>query len=306
MFYSLMAYTMTYCHSGLELGPIKKDMMGFMEILEDYHQSYFLAMYRTQVQFVLNLTDQSADPTILTGAVMDQDEYLTKWSNTQNPLPLDLLCLNRVFLAYLFDDLHLASEMASKLSSPFKAGRKFMLAPRLLFEGLVAFGLARATGGRRRRYQRQGKKILHRLEQFVRDGSVNCCHMMLLLRAELASLTCSKDTKKVRFAYDEAIAAAGRLGFTNHQAVGNERAGVYFLEQKHDRDWASTYLTRACELFDQWGANAKVKQMEEKYSDLVVRSMESEGKSRSGAVSARAHFDEITKDISLRSAEISL
>jgi hypothetical protein len=33
----------------------------------------------------------------------------------------------------------------------------------------------------------------------------------------------------------DAITAAGKLGFMHHQAVGNELAGVYFLEQRKDR-----------------------------------------------------------------------
>jgi hypothetical protein len=57
--------------------------------------------------------------------------------------------------------------------------------------------------------------------------------MMLLLRAELASLD-YRDSKKVQRSYDDAIAAAGKLWFMHHQALGNERAGVYFLK-RNDR-----------------------------------------------------------------------
>jgi hypothetical protein len=66
---------------------------------------------------------------------------------------------------------------------------------------------------------------------------------------------------------------AGKLGFLHNQALGNERAGVYFLEQG-DNAWASTYLSRARQLFREWGAMAKVKQMDLKYKDLFEKESE--------------------------------
>jgi hypothetical protein len=139
------------------------------------------------------------------------------------------------------------------------------LAPRTMFQGLIAFALFKATG--RRKYRRQGCSFLRKLDAFFAGGNVNCHHMMALLRAEQASICC-KDPDVVQREYDTAIKCAGKLGFAHYQALGNERAGVYFLQPK-DEEWASTYLTRAWEIYARRGARAKVRQMEEKYDDLV-------------------------------------
>jgi hypothetical protein len=132
---------------------------------------------------------------------------------------------------------------------------------------------------------------LHKLENVVGSGNVNCHHMMLLLWAELASLHSRSDPEKVQRANGDAIMAAGKLGFMHHQAVGNELAGFYFLGQRKDRAWASTYLSRARELFDQWGAKSKVQHMDKKYKELMVV-CSNELLLRSRAMSARARFDE--------------
>jgi hypothetical protein len=289
LFFSIIGYSIVYYHCGLQLDPFEKDMRRFTEVLEDYGQTYFLAIYKTHVQFILNLMGQSDDPTILTGEAMDQEECLRMWTKDPNSRALQLLRLNRMILAYFFDDLPLADKMASELCHPVKFGPGAWLAPRFLFEGLIAFGLAKSTR-HRRRYQRRGLRFLRTLEKFVRNGNVNCHHMMLLLRAELASLNSRSDPEKVQRAYGDAIMAAGKLGFMHHQAVGNELAGVYFLEQRKDRAWASTYLSRARELFDQWGAKAKVQHMDKKYNELMVCSNELLLRSR--ALSARTRFDE--------------
>jgi hypothetical protein len=287
--FSIMAYCTVYYLCGLQLDPFEKDMRRFAEVMEDYGQTYFLAIYKTQVQFILNLMGQSDDPTILSGEAMDQEECLQMWTKDPKSRALQFLRLNRMILAYFFDDLPLADKMASELCPPIKFGRGVWLAPRFLFEGLIAFGLVKSTR-HRRRYQRRGLRFLHKLEIFVRSGNVNCHHMMLLLRAELASLD-NGVSREVQAAYDKAIRAAGRMGFTHHQAVGNELAGVYFLEQGKDRAWASTYLSRARELFDQWGAKAKVQHMDKKYKELVVRSNGLLLRSRS--LSARTRFEEM-------------
>jgi hypothetical protein len=101
---------------------------------------------------------------------------------------------------------------------------------------------------------------------------MNCSHMLLLLQAETLSAS-SAESEVVRKSFDDAITMAGKLGFLHNQALGNERAGVYFLEQG-DNAWASTYLSRARQLFREWGAMAKVKQMDLKYRDLFEKESE--------------------------------
>jgi hypothetical protein len=96
--------------------------------------------------------------------------------------------------------------------------------------------------------------------------------MLLLLQAETLSAS-SAESEVVRKSFDDAITMAGKLGFLHNQALGNERAGVYFLEQG-DNAWASTYLSRARQLFREWGAMAKVKQMDLKYRDLFEKESE--------------------------------
>jgi hypothetical protein len=72
-------------------------------------------------------------------------------------------------------------------------------------------------------------------------------------------------------------AKASQGGFVQDAALANELAGTYFLKNRHNKKLASLYLTRAKKLFTEWGATAKVKQMQAKYrysasSDVDVSS----------------------------------
>jgi histidine kinase len=265
-FFAIMTYSELYLHCGLRLDPIKEDMTRFVEVLEGYGQGYFLTLYLPRVQLVLNLMGLNENPVVLTGDVMDQEECLANWTESENKRALQGLFFSRMLLAYFFDDLELAADMSSKQISAVELGFAPWLPPRTMYQGLIAFALFKSTG--RRGYRRQGRRFLRKLESFLSRGNVNCHHMVLLLRAEEACASC-KSQVDVQRAYDEAIKGAGKLGFKHHQALGNEKAGVYFLEQ-NDTEWASTYLTRARELYVRWGAVAKVRQIEEKFGDLVL------------------------------------
>lgn len=90
------------------------------------------------------------------------------------------------------------------------------------------------------------------------------------LDAELAVVK-KKSLDRVRSICESSISRASRCGFVNHAALASERAGQYFLEQQHnDPYWATHYLTNAHELYTDWTATAKVRQMEKTYESVMA------------------------------------
>ena len=67
--------------------------------------------------------------------------------------------------------------------------------------------------------------------------------------------------KRLSILIDTAIASAYHDGFPHHAALASERAGKYFLHSG-DEKLASKHLTRASMLYAEWGAVAKVEQLE--------------------------------------------
>ena len=93
---------------------------------------------------------------------------------------------------------------------------------------------------------------------------LNNLHRYLIMQSDLLS---SKRGKRedVKKAFDKAIATAGKAGFTQDAALANELAAEYFLKIKDDY-WPNQYLSRACELYNEWGAAAKVEQIKKVYA----------------------------------------
>ena len=282
MYLPMVNYSLVYFHCGLRLEHLKKDMLRLVEIFGDFELTSHVALLRPTLQLVLDLMGLS-DTEKLTR--LSGDDYSTR-ALMEEPGQGDKQALQhyyrqRMIFAYYMGDIGLAEEMSSKLKPPnMRDVTAFWLAPRIFYEGLIAFAMCRSGDkSRRKKYIVRGQKCLQMLEQFVADGNVNCPHMALILQAEhmgLGALQGRGGGPTAQIFYDNAIIAAGKSGFIHEQALANELAAGYFLRRgdtEDNRAWASTYLDRAYDLFQQWGARAKTMQMESSYTGLLEDSL---------------------------------
>ena len=69
--------------------------------------------------------------------------------------------------------------------------------------------------------------------------------------------------------YDKAIREAHKYGFVHNQAIANEIAGRFYAERGYEKI-AATYLRAARTCYLRWGADGKVRQLEELYPHLKV------------------------------------
>jgi PAS domain S-box-containing protein len=69
--------------------------------------------------------------------------------------------------------------------------------------------------------------------------------------------------------YDKAIRAAHKFGFVHNQAIASEIAGRFYAERGYEKI-AATYLRDARFCYRRWGADGKVRQLEELYPYLKV------------------------------------
>lgn len=289
-----VGYTFFYYHSGLPLEPLEKDTRAYCQLMEEYQQNLALLDVIPLFQGILNLLGRSEDPLILTGEAMNQDEFLQNAEEKGIPTAIQKVFLVRMQLAYYFGDIDLALEMlesCDKLMATVKAHMVFEVYT--FFCGLIYLGQAQKK--RKQYYMKKAQGMTKRLKTWVKDGAVNCVHKLWLLEAEYSVLKGGKrgQNEKIRRLYDTAISTASRSGFIHDAALANERAGAWSLSQD-DEFWASSYLSRAHELYLEWGASAKVDQFSRKYNiDVSRQSIEpgqfAKGKSRFDRLSSQQH-----------------
>lgn len=267
VFKSSRVYASFYFECGLNLKPLEVDLKKTCEMLTDFGSHTWLILCQPFLQFVHNLMGLSPDPLVLTGDAMNQDEFLQQATRSENARCRHTLHQYRMIVCYIFNDYDAALSSCKELI--YAEWAMFFFCTRLAFEALTHFAVA-ARQSTRRRPVRQARSVLRRLKTNMSKGCPNLYHLVALLTAEDLALSKkgSTDFPRVREAYDHAISTAGRLGILHIQAIANERAGLYCL-CRGETDWASTYLTRARCLYEDWGASAKSKQLQSTHGRLL-------------------------------------
>eukprot|EP00977_Amphora_coffeiformis_P007798 scaffold1697_cov180-Amphora_coffeaeformis.AAC.34 len=272
IFFASRCYSMFYFESGLNLKPLRIDIKKTCDMLRDFDSQRWLLIIEPFLQFLHNLMGMSPDPIVLTGDVMNQDAAINVCVQSNDSRAIHIINLHRMLLAYIFNDYVLAVTMSTTLLP--SEDPMAMFCTRLLFEGLAHFAVAIETG--RSASTRKGRLILRRIKHIQSKGCPNVFHFIALLGAEEATLSTARSLEfpNIQMAYDRAIRAAGRLGILHIQAISNERAGLFCLRQ-NEISWASTYLTRAWVLYEEWGASAKSTQLQETHTHLICTDISS-------------------------------
>jgi PAS domain S-box-containing protein len=104
------------------------------------------------------------------------------------------------------------------------------------------------------------------LRAWERNCPANFEHRSALVGAEIARIE-GRETEAMRL-YERAIRAAEANGFIHHQAIVCELAG-YFYGARGFEKIATLYLRDARHCYLHWGADAKVRQLDQGYPHLV-------------------------------------
>ncbi|MBE9184432.1 AAA family ATPase [Microcoleus sp. LEGE 07076] len=147
------------------------------------------------------------------------------------------------------------------------------LGPVFRFHRAVALAAActNASEDDRQLYLEQFNICLEELREFAKNCPANYQHKYLAIRAEAARL--SAQNYEASECYDCAIALAMENGFIQDAALVNELAGRFYLSQNR-LIFVKNYFSNARVCYLQWGATAKVRQLEQYYGNLFPESVD--------------------------------
>jgi hypothetical protein len=176
---------------------------------------------------------------------------------------------------------------------------------RIFMEGLIATYYVQNTGGKYKLvHQKKASKFIEMLTTWTKLGMNNSAHMANILKVELQmAVDKAINSKRLSILLDTAISSAHQDGFPHHAALASERAGMYFLRAEEEQ-LASKYLSRASVLYTEWGATAKVKQLESKHGkhlNAKLAPLRSQRKSNSAPSGTLMFTDQKPDSGSLRS-----
>ncbi|MCE2671100.1 MAG: AAA family ATPase [Microcystis sp.] len=262
-----------YCfHSafiGQELTELAREIanydLAFVKLKQENPRNY-LKIYG---QTVLNLLGRSENPGLLEGQYYQETLMLSYHLEANDLYGLCALFLNKLYLCYLFGQYEQAIENANQAQNYLGgATATFLISLHNFYDSLAHLAIYNHLDND------QQQQVLERvtnnqkkLWEWANQAPPNYLHKFYLVQAE-------KDRVQQSYLeaienYDLAIAKAKENEYINEEALANELAAKFYL------DWgkvkiAKTYINEAAYLYSLWGATAKVKDIESRYSQLMV------------------------------------
>ena len=233
------------------------------------HMGAMLYHQEARLQLISCLRGRGKNPAHLAGNEYDIDKMLPiHRAAGDKPLTTHVLA-NAAYLKYLFkaDGPQFGNSREQLIE---ESGAEGFFSSRAMHcvQTLIALRIAGQTRsrGERRALLAKVKSRIRKLEIRQRTDHFNVPNKFHLCKAELFRVQ-GKEFE-AHDAFDRAISLASDHGFLGEQALACELCGMMHATAGR-QTIALPYLSRARDLYRRWGADAKVKQLEQEYPDIA-------------------------------------
>ncbi len=232
-------------------------------------QETILQRHRIGWQVVLNLKGDSSDPRQLIGTAYDRQSMLPLHEQANDTASLFVLHSLQLMLSYMFQDYEQALVHANA-ADDYRTGNTMPLLLMVfnMYQSLACLAaIPTASTSETQDLWQQVASNQRSLRRWATHAPMNCLHRYHLVEAERQQVR--GQMRRAENQYDRAIALAYQHGYNQDAALAQERAALCQLTQGK-LNAARTYLQAAYHSYRQWGALAKVADLEQRYSHLLA------------------------------------
>lgn len=260
--WSITFYLEFALNSGRVLGALEQDYQIYTRQMSEFKQQNALGSAKCMWQAVLNLMGRSEHTYKMKGEVADEDELLEKFRREGNINEGTVRQIQLMLRAFFIADESGGDLVVDMAETPPKIsqgthGYCFFR----MNCALVCYGAARKTKKKANKYLKLAKQNHAVVKGWVKAGNPNFIFANYLLDAE-AAIHGGKKASAIKN-YESAAASAARSGFRSYHALIQERTGDIF-EEMGDHGEAVYRWKNALPIYEEWGADAKVVQLQEK------------------------------------------
>jgi predicted ATPase/signal transduction histidine kinase/CheY-like chemotaxis protein len=262
-----------YCNRSLMVGKnlveLEQEMAFYEAVIRRLRQPKVLNTLSIQWQGVLNLLGRTPQPWRLVGERCDTDKLEQFFLEVDDQVGLYALYFKKVMLGYLFQVYPQALAAIPSLEKYAEVAATTPFYP-LIFFYICLTHLAvfdELSEPERAGILEKVENYQAILKRWAHDAPMNYQHKYELVEAERARVL--GQAGQAREAYDRAIELAHQNEYLNEEALANELAARFYLTRGKSH-LARLYLGESYQVYQQWGAAAKVKDLEERYSSLLT------------------------------------
>ncbi|MHC5739972.1 AAA family ATPase [Nostoc sp.] len=263
---------------GNHLEFVAKTQAEYIDFVSKFEQKHQLGLIKICAQAVDNLLNPSGVKIELIGDFLHEEEFVNSVIASKNILPLFDFYSYKVWLCYIFEEYEECLKCV-KLASDYSL---FMQTGVLFRYNNLFYSLALLAEYSHKflsthlppineleTYLKQVDKNQEIMKYWAENAPMNYQHKYDLVLAEKARVL--GQTLAAMELYDVAIAGSKENGYIQDEALAYELAAKFYLALGR-QEIARTYMTKAHYGYMCWGAIAKVKDLESKYSELILAS----------------------------------
>jgi len=265
------SYQALYC--GHDLNQLSEDMDSYRERMIQLKQETVLNIFTLTQQMTDNLTGKSENPQLLTGKYIQEKDVLKYKDDSSAKTTVASFYAWKFILDYMFYD-HTTSE---KHIGEYEKYADAMVGLSCVvvidfYKSLNRLALCEnAMAKEKRNHLKKVRSAQKKIKKWAEHAPENHLHKWQLVEAELKRV--EGNTSEAIDLFEKAIQGAKDNDYLWELALGQELYGKLWLEQGNI-ELGHRYLQLAHDVYDYWGAYAKIGQMEAVYPFLVVEESE--------------------------------
>ncbi|MFB8787309.1 MAG: AAA family ATPase [Potamolinea sp.] len=254
---------------GEHLETVAHTQAQYVEFIGKFEQEHQYYMTKTGGQIVLNLLKQSTNKSELIGEMLDEREIIPYLLKNNNLILLFNVYCYKTILCYLFKEYSQAIHNAKTALryAGFVQG-EIIFTEHNFFYSLALLSQYSGEKSEQNPDLKQVEENQKQMQYWAYHAPINCQHKYDLVEAEKARVL--GQTLKAMEYYDRAISGAREQGYIHHEALSNEITAEFYLGLGRE-EIAKLYMTKAHNSYMRWGAIAKVKDLESRYPQLILR-----------------------------------
>ncbi|HEY9300886.1 MAG TPA: PAS sensor protein, partial [Phormidium sp.] len=261
-----------YCHYsymiGSELSELEQKIDSYIELAKQLKQGQTLYHIQPFHQAVINLTNESENTFSLVGNAYNEYNILPLLKQINHGTAIFYLYFNKLILSYLFEQYTEAVSISVKAEAYLRNVSGSLLVAHFYFYDSLAYLAVYPTAAKAGQviYLKKVLTNQRKMKKWANYAPINHLHKFYLVEAEKYRVL-GKDVLAMDY-YDRAIALAKENEYIHEAALAYELAAKFYLSKGKELT-ARSYMQEARYCYQLWGAIAKVKDLEKRYSQLL-------------------------------------
>ncbi|MEJ6486817.1 AAA family ATPase [Nostoc punctiforme UO1] len=269
--YAASAYCLFLMFSGYRLEELNHKYQQYIDLNIKLKQQYTIFYMKNCRTLIGNLISKSQNLNIgvIGNSLTEEQKLLEQWTQNKAVWLLFSAYLVKTILSYLFQRYHEAVSYAILAKNNSESSASYIVAVQHNFYySLALLACCFDVGNNSQNdFFKQVSLNQEKMKIWATHCPENCQHKYELIEAEKARVLGNK--WEAQEFYEKAIQGAKKQGFIHEEALAYERAAEFYLSLARE-EIGQLYMKNAHHCYAYWGATAKIKDLESKYSHFFV------------------------------------